>query len=77
MSVHHQVGAVNQRIFKTRPDLPPQLCRNVQFGTQISEAHAGHVVQLRAWTGEESQPHRTLLGDLISKVSLIKEFQPF
>lgn len=44
--VHHQLGAVNQRMFETRPDLPPQLGGDVQFGTKISEADTGQVVHL-------------------------------
>lgn len=55
VSVHHQLGAVNQGIFEARPDLPPQLCRNVQFGAQVSETHAGQVVELRGGTGDERQ----------------------
>lgn len=50
MTVHHQVAAVNQRIFETRPDLPPELGRDVQSGTEMSESDAGQVVHLRAYT---------------------------
>lgn len=41
VSVSHQVGGVNQRVFETRPDLPSKLRGNVELHTQISETHTG------------------------------------
>lgn len=48
MSVHHELCVVHQRVLETRPDLPPQLTRDVQLGTHVSETHTGQVVHLLA-----------------------------
>lgn len=47
VSVHHHVAVVDQGIFEAGPDFPPQLRRDVQFGTQVPEPHAGQVVHLQ------------------------------
>lgn len=56
VSAPHQISTVDQSVFKTRPDFPPQLRRDVQLHTQIPQTHTGQVIHLRANT-EEKHPN--------------------
>ena len=47
VAVHQQLRAVDQRVLEARPDLLPQLARDVQLGAQGSEPQAGQVVHLQ------------------------------
>ena len=68
MTVHHQVGAVNQGIFEAGPDLPPQLRGDVQFDTKVSEPHAGQVVHL---SGEGEASLYTILSAASTHITVI------
>ncbi len=47
VTVYHEVSAVDQRVFKTGPDLKPQLIRNVQEGAKLPKTLAHQNVNLR------------------------------
>lgn len=50
VAISHQLGAMDERVLETRPDLPPQLRRHVQLHTQVPQSHTGQVVNLSTQT---------------------------
>lgn len=49
--IHHELGAVHQWVLKAGPDLPAQICADVQLHTQVPETYAGQVIHLIHRTG--------------------------
>lgn len=61
VSAPHQVGGVDQRVFKARPDFPSQLRGDVQLHAQIPQTYAGQVIHLD--TRREKEEEASWSGD--------------
>ena len=68
VAVHQQLRAVDQRVLEAGPDLLPQLVRDVQLGTQVSEPQAGQVVYLQDKGGAKKNEEGTAVKKAVYRV---------